>query len=312
MHAEPDKHALSRGHQQDLEVSSRTLCPAFIGIGAQKCATTWIHANLAAHPDVFVPANKELDFFSYNYLRGFAWYRQHFAGTSEKVSGEISPSYLVDPVAADRIRAFNPGTRILVALRDPIDRAFSSHVHEVRKGLYPLANTSFETGLAENPMYLEQSRYGHHLQHWFESFERDQILVVFQEEIAAATERSLRNIYRFIGVNDEWLPKAYCERSHENVGYRSSALRDTLRFLGGTARRFGLHELVVSSKRTPVVGSLYQMNRRDFRKEVGAMQEDTRLRLIEELADDMRQLARLLGRDSLPWRSWHEVTAKSQ
>jgi hypothetical protein len=284
-------------------------CPCFIGIGAQKCATTWIHANLAPHPDLFVPASKELDFFSYHYLRGFAWYRHHFAAAAGKVSGEISPSYLVSPEAAERVRAYDPRTRILVALRDPIERAFSNHVHEVRKGLYPLADISFETGLAENPMYLDQSRYGRHLERWFALFDRRQILVVFQEEIAAAPERHLQSIYRFVGVNDRWLPPGFGERNHENVGYRNAALRDALRFVGRTGRRLGLHGLVATAKRGPLVGSLYRMNRRDFRQEIGAMREDTRLRLIEGFADDMRRLARLLRRDELPWPSWRAITA---
>ena len=282
--------------------------PGFIGIGAQKCATTWIHTNLASHPGLFMPAGKELDFFSYHYLRGFAWYRQHFAGADGKMTGEISPSYLVDAQAAGRVHAYNPEMRILVALRDPVERAFSNHLHEVRKGLYPLADTSFEAGLAENPMYLEQSRYARHLEPWFARFDRQQILVVLQEEIAAEPERHLRAIYRFVGVEDDWLPPGFGERNHENIGYRSVLVRDVFRLLGRTGRRLGLHDLVGSAKRNPLLGGLYQKNRRDFRREVAAMREDTRHRLIEALSDDMRRLAVLLGRAELPWSSWRALT----
>jgi Sulfotransferase domain len=307
--ARSKNHAATFADKPSTATRAAAPCPSFIGIGAQKCATTWIHANLAPHPDLFVPTSKELDFFSYHYLRGFAWYRHHFAAAAGKVSGEISPSYLVSPEAAERVHAYDPRTRILVALRDPIERAFSNHVHEVRKGLYPLADISFETGLAENPMYLDQSRYGRHLERWFALFDRRQILVVFQEEIAAAPERHLQSIYRFLGVNDQWLPPGFGERNHENVGYRNAALRDALRFVGRTGRRLGLHDLVASAKRAPLVGSLYRMNRRDFRREIGPMREDTRLRLIDGFADDMRRLARLLRRDELPWPSWRAITA---
>jgi Sulfotransferase family len=242
-------------------------------------------------------------------LRGFAWYRQHLAAGLSKVTGEISPSYLVAAEAAERVCAYGPTMRILVALRDPVERAFSNHVHEVRKGLYALADTSFEAGLAENPMYLDQSRYGHHLERWFARFARSQIMVVFQEEIAADPERQLRAIYRFVGVNDSWLPGGFGERNHENVGYRNGALRDAFRLLGRTGRRFGLDQLVISAKRGAVVGTLYQMNRRDFRSEIPAMLDDTRRRLLDGLEDDMHRLARLLGRDELPWPSWRAITA---
>lgn len=309
MLAEPHENVPLLAAKPPSDLRARDACPSFIGIGAQKCATTWIHANLAAHPELFMPVSKELDFFSYHYLRGFAWYRQQFAAVSGQVTGEISPSYLLAAEAPERVHAYDPQMRILVALRDPVERAFSSHVHEVRKGLYALADTSFEAGLAENPMYLDQSRYGRHLGRWFTSFDRHQILVVFQEEIAVDPERHLRAMYRFVGVNDDWLPPEFGERSHENIGYRNVALREALRFVGRTGRRLGLHELVTSAKRGPVLGSLYRMNRRDFRKEIGAMRDDTRLRLIEGLADDMRHLARLLGRDELPWPSWRAITA---
>lgn len=104
-------------------------------------------------------------------------------------------------------------------------------------------------------------------------------------------------------------PEAFAERNHENVGYRNSAVGDVFRLLGRTGRSLGLHDLVVSTKQSPLVGSLYRLNRRDFRREVGAMGEGTRLRLIDGFADDIRRLARLLGRDELPWPSWRAITA---
>ena len=77
--------------------------PTFIGIGAQKCASTWIYDILKDHPDVALSELKEVDFFSYKYDHGLQWYENNFseAGT-QSVIGEISPSYFHEPAVPAR------------------------------------------------------------------------------------------------------------------------------------------------------------------------------------------------------------------
>src|SRR5687767_9096163 len=138
--------------------------PTFIGLGGQKCASTWLHVVFRDHADAYVSTPKELDFFSSFYDRGFQWYEAHFAAAEgRRAIGEISPSYLPDHDAPARAHAYNANLRIIVALRDPVERAYSNHLHDIRLGHYSGRDLSFETGLANNPMYLEQSRYALHL-----------------------------------------------------------------------------------------------------------------------------------------------------
>ncbi|MEO0913269.1 MAG: sulfotransferase, partial [Pseudomonadota bacterium] len=110
--------------------------PTLIGIGAQKCASSWAHTALGAHPDITGSDPKEIDYFSYYFDRGHAWYEAHFPeGTAHRF--EISPSYFHDPRAPERLAAYAPEAKILVLLRDPVERAFSNHLHEVAKGHIP-------------------------------------------------------------------------------------------------------------------------------------------------------------------------------
>ena len=107
----------------------------FVGIGAQKCATSWIYNALKEHPDVYVSDPKELDFFSCHYNLGFFWYDQHFRDAGNAgVAGEISPSYLCDLSAPERAFEYNSRLKVIVVLREPVERAYSNHLHEVRSG----------------------------------------------------------------------------------------------------------------------------------------------------------------------------------
>ena len=173
--------------------------PTFIGLGGQKCASSWLYTVFNDHPDAFVSTPKELNYFSAVYDRGHQWYESHFtAGAGRAAVGEISPSYLPDRDAPARAHAYNPDFRILVALRDPVERAYSNHLHNIRLGYYQGADLSFEAGLANNPMYVEQSRYAKHLRAWLEHFPPEQMLIVLQEEIAADPQAQARRVYEFL------------------------------------------------------------------------------------------------------------------
>ena len=91
----------------------------FVCIGAQKCATTWLHNVLATHPEVAMPHEiKELDFFSAKFDRGYQWYMRHFApATTARLRGEVSPSYLCSRDAPAWAKAYNPAMKIVLRRR---------------------------------------------------------------------------------------------------------------------------------------------------------------------------------------------------
>jgi len=103
--------------------------PSFLIIGAQKCGTTALHSYLSLHPQIAGSNPKELHFFNsdYNYSKGVAYYESLLSNLNEKlIKFEASPSYLVNPFAAARIYNYNPAVRLIVLLRNPIERAFSA------------------------------------------------------------------------------------------------------------------------------------------------------------------------------------------
>ena len=146
----------------------------FIGIGAQKCASTWVHRILYDHPEVAIYLGKEIDFFSNDYVLGYQWYEKQLGDVSSSVKamGEISPSYFADSDTPNRVFLYNPDMKIVLSLRDPIERAYSNHLHQIRIGYFAGQDLDFDKGMKNNPMYLEQSRYAQHLARWLADCQR--------------------------------------------------------------------------------------------------------------------------------------------
>lgn len=280
--------------------------PTFIGLGVQKCASTWLHAIFADHPEAFVSTPKELNFFSSNFERGFQWYEKHFAaaGPDRAAVGEISPSYFPDGDAPARAHAYCPRFRILVALRDPIDRAYSNFLHDVRLGYYQSDAPSFEDALANNPMYVDQSLYGRHIRHWLDYFPRESVLFVVQEQVRLDPAAQARRVYDFLGIRSDYVSQAMNRKANESYLPKSRGRERAIRMLGRAVRKSGLQWLDRAARRSGLVATLHRGNRLDIRSVVPPMTDETRARLVQVFAADTLDLAELIGLPSLPWPTW--------
>lgn len=277
--------------------------PTMIGIGAQKCASTWVHDILGRHPEVGVSEPKEVDFFSYYFDRGYRWYEDHFSAVAARPTRfEASPSYLYDPRSPQRAHDYRPDLRILALLRDPVERAYSNHLHEVIKGHIPAV--PFAEGLANNPAYVDQGRYAHHLGHWLKVFGRSQLLIILAEDIATDPEGIAEQVYRFAGVDPGFRSAVMHERRNESDRARLPLVRKTLRAGGATLRRLGLDEALSRVKRSGPVSRALAANSIDMRQVVPPMDAESRARLTEHFAPDVAALRSLLERDTLPWKNF--------
>jgi hypothetical protein len=275
--------------------------PAFIGIGAQKCASTWLHRILTSHPQVALPDLKEINFFSYQFDHGYQWYERQFDGcTGARCTGEVSPSYFYDPCAPERLRRYHGEIRILLTLRDPVERAISNHKHEVRLG-HLVGDLSFEAGLANNPMYVEQGLYGKHLSSWMTCFPQRQIYVALMEDIRDEPARVAREVFRFLGIDDAFVPPMLETRFNPSYANRSLGL-------------VRLKDQVYRLSQAPGMGWLWSaatgIGARDLYRRLNITDSSSlipplRHRTLEELrcvfADDVRRLEGLLGRDLSHW-----------
>lgn len=286
----------------------------FIGIGAQKCASTWVHRVLSDHPEVTVLPGKEIDFFSYYYNFGYEWYERHVGEIDPvKMVGEVSPSYFYDTDTPERVLLYNPNMRIVLSLRDPIERAYSNHLHEVRLGHVTGQNLEFENGLMNNPMYLVQSSYAQQLARWLAVFPRNQILVIFQEDIRDDPLGQALNLYRFLSISEDYQSWFLKKKINESLVIKNTKIDYFLKRLGKLGRSIGASEIVETTKKNDLVCRLRRKyNQIDLRQVIPPMRDDTKIHLQNVLADDMRELSLQLGREDLPWPSWKALHNKAK
>ena len=226
--------------------------PDFLGVGVQKGGTTTLQAMLQEHPGVFLPPAKELHFFSLHYGEGEKWYRQQFvAAQPEQRCGEITPYYLFHPEAPARIRRLLPAARLIVLLRDPVQRCLSGLFHSRRLGLEPL---KVEQALEAEPgrlagaeavlaasdgrhlshqvhSYLSRSRYEQQLMRYEQLFAREQLLLLRSEDLFQNPEGLWQQVLAFLELEQRALPNGV-GRLNAGVGeaeHLESALVQMLR-----------------------------------------------------------------------------------
>lgn len=142
--------------------SGLRMLPTVLIIGGQRCGTTSLYRTLTQHPAVQKAVlHKGVHYFDMDYDKGLSWYRAHFplqltAARLQRAVGlpslvlESSPYYMFHPMAAERVARDLPDARLLVLLRDPVERAYSAHAHELAR--------NYETEPFERALELEPER----------------------------------------------------------------------------------------------------------------------------------------------------------
>jgi len=209
------------------------LLPDFIIPGAAKAGTTSLYGWLVRHPFVRAAAQKELHYFDYNYYRGEDWYRSQFPLQSERdafaaehgrpfLTGEASPSYITHAWAPERLARDLPHVKLLITLRNPIDRAFSQFQMTRREASEPLesfaeavdaederlapllarsaADPHFYSWWIGSWSYKLRSRYAEHLERWLGLFGREQIHVLTLEQLSSDPQGTLERVHEFLGL----------------------------------------------------------------------------------------------------------------
>lgn len=218
--------------------SSRWQPPAFVIVGGQRCGTTSMYRYLTAHPQVAAALSKEVHFFDVNYGRGPDWYAAHFVTRRRAevrsrrlgrqiVTGEASPYYMFHPHAVQRLQLLVPEAKIIVMLRDPVQRAISHYTHERAKGFETAdflaalrledSRLAGEEGMMHDDptyrsfshqhfSYVGRGKYLGQLQRIYQFFPPEQVFIVSSNEFYQAPNRLYRQLVGFLGLEDHTLP----------------------------------------------------------------------------------------------------------
>lgn len=287
-----------------------SLGPNLFIVGAAKCGTTSVYRYLNSHPAIFMSARKEPHHFSrlrtipelqplLRQVLDDEAYLNLFAGARDEIwRGEASTSYLWDSGACERIEAFAPEARIIILLRDPVERALSHYMNNVGE---QSENRPFDQAIREeledggwdwSRAYVGNGRYVDSVRAYFDAFP-DRVYVGFAEELASDTAREMSRIFAFLGVDPDLVSsEEFARRWNVRSLPRGPVARGLLRT---SVRR-------VIWKTTPA--GFRSLARRAAFKPVPkpAISDALRRQLERELGGQAAPLERIIGR-SVVWAS---------
>lgn len=174
------------------------------------------------HPSVFMARPKEVHFFDGSHVDDIEWYSNHFSDAADvQKAGEATPWYLHDPAAVRAMADTVPDVRIVVILRDPVDRTYSHYWMERIRGR---AGESFEEFLDSTDI-LGVSRYVDHLTYLTEHFPRDQVLVLLHDDLKQKSALLYTELCDFLDIDSGYVPSASGTIVNQYVEFRSLTLR---------------------------------------------------------------------------------------
>jgi hypothetical protein len=206
------------------------LMPDFLIIGAHRGGTSSFYYYLTEHPSVAAATTKELNFFDRNFSKGTGWYRAHFPSLIQKgymqsiqhqrlITGEASPHYLFYPLAAQRAAKTVPHIKLIVLLRNPVDRAYSHYRRYAQLGY---ETRSFAEAIAADEQrcddgeldhysylslsYLSRGLYADQLARWMRLFPREHLLILKSEAFYADPATRLKQALAFLQLPASGLP----------------------------------------------------------------------------------------------------------
>ncbi len=193
--------------------------PDFVGVGVQKAGTTWWWSLISRHPRVWCRSYTVKEQHYFDDLAGTApeeldaaAYHRLFARPRGMRAGEWTPRYLFDPWAVPLLAAAAPEARILVLLRDPVERYLSGRAHFMRRS--GGEDDEVEEDAVARGLYADQ------LDRLFACFSRDRVLVLQYEHVLSDVLGELRRTYRFLDLPDSFVPASASARVNETTWAR--------------------------------------------------------------------------------------------
>ena len=266
--------------------------PEFVIIGARKSATTWLMTHLRAQAEVFMPS-PELYFFDRHYERGLDWYATHFSAARQgQIVGEKSASYLADPEVPRRLKGALATAKLIVQLRNPVERAYSDYCMLLRRGeVRDDVERYLDARNAVLPRFLHDGFYARHLRAFLDLFPREQIKIILYDDIGRDPAAVFAELADFVGVRNARLGNAPERRVKDR----------TAPMLPLAVRRVGkpFKPLVAPWRSHRWFQKVHARLARPVR--YPPLSAELHRRLQDYYADDVATLEQLLGRDLGRW-----------
>lgn len=244
-----------------------TLTPNFFIVGTPKSGTTSLFHYLQEHPEVFLPELKEPHFFSCPEVKN-TYYKTKIVDSKQeyldlyqeresyKAVGDLSSSYLFNKETPKRIHQFNPYAKIIIVLRNPVERALSHYLMDVNLGYINVSLSKVinnkDTFKQHYQEYIELGFYEQQIRAYTKQFPDSQIKVVLSDTLYANTAETLKDIYSFINVSTTFIT------DFETV--HNSYTEPRFKALKSLVQSDGLKKMIPSSLKSGLKSLIYKTN----------------------------------------------------
>lgn len=292
----------------------------FIGIGAVKSGTSWLAGMLAQHPGVCFSREKEVNYFNAQFLgerdntafeKGLDYYRKFWPASipGNARVGEFSPQYFYDKAAAERIREVFPDVKLVLVLRNPVERAFS-HYHYRKTFTRGIPdNLPFGKALEKFPYLLEMGNYSFQLENYLRIFPGSSFHILIFEELVRAPEEKIKSLFRYLGLDPDFKPGL--EKENVSKAVKNEQLHELFQYPGKlkqvAEKSVVGRKLVDRFVRSRLYISLSAwknklISRNTTRVDKPEMKQEVKEKLQEYYRPDIDKLEKILGKDLNSWK----------
>jgi hypothetical protein len=278
----------------------------FLVIGVPKAGTTALFRYLRCHPQIYIPPAKEVPFFSEDdqFAKGWDSFAQEFFihAPFKRLWGKITPQYWQDSRVPERLFHAMPNVKLIVQLRNPIERAYSHYLFLFRRGAEtrPFEEVVFDKNWKKYSYYAPLGEYGRILKNYLNYFPSEQLLVTFSEDLDKRPQYVLDSIMTHLGMKQGFKP--------DNLGKRYN--------VGGIKTRFPW--LIALVKKTAPLKRIWRTLPKRSRSAFGrwfffevapvpekanALPAELRQKLVEFYRQDVMELERLIHQ-KVPWQDF--------
>ena len=297
--------------------------PNFIISGFPKCGTTSLHYYLSEHPEIYMPDQKELHFFTNKifsdenkgagdailaktHIKNLKDYQKCFEkGKKYRIIGETSPSYINHPKLFAKINKTLSNPKIIVLIRDPIKRAYSNYLHLLREQRETL---SFDEALKQEEFrktlkyadfwyYKFNSTYYKKISKAIDVF--SDVLIITQEELSQEPKQTIRRAYEFLGAEPEFNPKSLTKRYNPGGAYKKNIVTSII-FKPSLVKNILKRAFPVRPWMKDILNNISAM----YKKSPEKINEKTQKYLINYFRKEVEEIKKL-GVDISKWNDYN-------
>ncbi|WP_421878316.1 sulfotransferase domain-containing protein [Marinoscillum sp.] len=261
-------------------------------LGPQKSGTTWLFRAMKEHYQVATSESDSIHFFNMFYHKGEEWFHDKFSTFNRPVIFDPSPSYIRGDITAKRIYEYNADAKLMITVRNPLERAFSHYWHEKKKERF---NFGFQEVFLNYDLYvnwLEPGFYAQQITRFLDYFPSESFKILFFDDLELDPKRFIRDVYNYCNIDSTFIPSVINSRVNA-AGVKKSTEKKI--------REESVSKIPFFGRRFLRLKRLY---RPDYIERFEDQSKEIKLKLLDVFISEIEELEKIAGRDLTKWKMY--------